>query len=209
MVSAREFMTRKATGKFISWDDKEIGDSVGGVILSEPTMQQQTDASSGQPRFFPVDDNGNREPMMQMLIEIDTFDPDPALATDDGKRILAVRGGFKYESSKKALMDALGENDLDFVRIGDYVELTRLPNVKGAGTKGRTHQFSCLYSKVENWDAELDAETLARIRGTATDEAQATPAAPARRGRPKKVAAPAAPAKAAPVKAESAWEDDE
>lgn len=207
MSSTASFMKAKRFSKFVTWDDKEIGESVGGVIIAPAQMQQQTDVNNNQPRWFPEDDNGERQPMMQMLVEIDTFDPDPAIAADDGKRTLTVRGGFKYESSRKALADELARNDLDDVRVGDYIRLTRIPNVKAAGTKGRTHQFECLYVKAENFADELDATTHVLITtGEAPDEAQAAPAA-AKRGRPKKVVAPAA--KAAPAKAESAWEDED
>lgn len=203
MSTTASFMRAKRFSKFVTWDDREVGDSVGGVVIAEPQMQQQTDVNTKQPRFFPMDDDGNREPMMQMLVEVDTFDPDPAIASDDGKRTFTVRGGFKYESSRKALADELERNDLEDVRIGDYIRFTRIPNVKAAGTKGRTHQFECLYVKAENFAEELDAETHVLIT---TGEAPAK-AAPAKRGRPKKVVAPAA--KAAPAKAESAWEDED
>lgn len=208
MSSTASFMKAKRFSKFVTWDDKEIGESVGGVILAPAQMQQQTDVNNNQPRFFPEDDNGERQPMMQMLIEIDTMDPDPAIAADDGKRTLTIRGGFKYESSRKALADELARNELDDVRVGDYIRLTRIPNVKAAGTKGRTHQFECLYVMAENFGTELDAETHVLITsGEASDEAQATPApVKATRGRPKKVVAPAAKAAKA---AESAWEDED
>ena len=186
MSSTAGFLKAKRFSKFVTWDDKEIGDSVGGVIIAPAQMQQQTDVNNNQPRFFPEDDNGERQPMMQMLVEIDTKDPDPAIAADDGKRTLTIRGGFKYESSRKALADELSRNDLDDVRVGDYIRLTRIPNVKAAGMKGRTHQFECLYSIPENWATELDAETVALLNDEAADEAQAAPTAAPKRGRPKK-----------------------
>lgn len=205
MSTTASFMKAKRFSKFVTWDDKEIGDSVGGVIIAPAQMQQQTDVNNNQPRWFPEDDNGERQPMMQMLVEIDTFDPDPAIAADDGKRTLTIRGGFKYESSRKALADELARNDLEDVRVGDYIRLTRIPNVKAAGTKGRTHQFECLYVVPENFEAELDARTYV-ILTTGEAPADETPA-PAKRGRPKKVVAP--PVKAVAKPAESAWEDDE
>lgn len=206
-------MKAKRFSKFVTWDDKEIGDSVEGIIIAEPRMQQQTDVNTGALRYFPADDNGERQPMEQMLVEIDTKDPDPAIASDDGKRTLTVRGGFKYESSRKALADELDRNDLEDVRVGDFVRFTRIPNVKAAGMKGRTHQFECLYVMAENFAAELDAETHVRMTSDGTeDEAQAAPApVKATRGRPKKVVAAPAKTPPAPVAkaAESAWEDDE
>lgn len=185
MTTTKSFMSTKRFSKFVTWDDKAIGTTIGGLIISDPTMQQQTDVNDNSLRYFPADDNGNREPMMQMCIEIQT-PPNPALDSDDGKRTLTIRGGFKYESSRKALSDELARNDLEDVRVGDHIALTRIANLKAAGTKARTHQFTCEYTKAE----DLDEAQTAVVEVVAE--------APKKRGRPAKAAA-------APVN--STWEE--
>lgn len=174
--------------KIIAWDNLPVGTRVEGIIVREPTVTQQTDPQTRQPRFFPVDpETGTRDPIYQMLVVIDTGNPDPAQEGDDGLRTLAIRGGFKYESSKKALTDALKNHGLTNVRIGDHIAMTRLPNRTGAGISGRTHQFAVEY--------------------TLADDLSDTQKAPAKKAsRARKPAATPAPAAVADVS--DAWDEE-
>lgn len=198
-TSAKDFLTggAKRFPTTIAWGDRPVGSSVGGFILEDPVVVEQTDMETKQVRYFEPDkETGERLPMMQMMLIVQSDDANPA-TEDDGKRTLAIRGGFKYESSKKALVEELQRNGLEMTRIGDYVKMTRIENRKGAGFQGRTHQFACDYTKVEDFDDELKALAAKLLGGGDADEAQAEPVKKAV-GRPKKAAA---------ATVNSAWEE--
>lgn len=202
-------------GRIVAWDNLPVGSKIEGIVAAEPKVVQQTNPTTRQPAFFPPDpETGRRDPIFQMLITIDTGKPDPAMEGDDGVRTLAIRGGFKYESSKKALTDALKVHGLSITRIGDYVSQTRLPNrPSSGGMSGRTHQFSMEYNLAENLTGFY--KTISdRILGSGdddeADEAQtaAATAAPKKRAARKPAAAvAAAPAPAATADVVDAWDE--
>lgn len=203
-------------GRIVAWDNLPIGSKIEGIVAAEPKVVQQTNPTTRQPAFFPPDpDTGRRDPIFQMLITIDTGAPDPAMEGDDGMRTLAIRGGFKYESSKKALTDALKPHGLAITRVGDYVSQTRLPNRPSqGGMSGRTHQFSMDYDVAENltgqWKVLSDRVLGGGSDDYDEDEAQAAPtlaatAAPKKRAARKPAAAPA-PA-TTEVVAEDPWDN--
>ncbi|AER26360.1 hypothetical protein FIONNBHARTH_69 [Mycobacterium phage Fionnbharth] len=68
-----------------------IGDTVGGKIVAEPTIEQQRDYDTGAPLVY---DDGN--PRMQMVITVQTDLRDPEVPDDDGQRRLFVKGAMKY-----------------------------------------------------------------------------------------------------------------
>ncbi|USH45348.1 hypothetical protein SEA_RUTHIEJR_70 [Mycobacterium phage Ruthiejr] len=68
-----------------------IGDTVGGKIVAEPTIEQQRDYGTGAPLVY---DDGN--PRMQMVITVQTDLCDPEVPDDDGQRRLFVKGAMKY-----------------------------------------------------------------------------------------------------------------
>jgi len=65
----------------------EIGATVTGRITAEPQVKQQTEFGSDTLKFFP-----NGDPMMQIVVSLQTADRDPADAEDDGVRQLYVKG---------------------------------------------------------------------------------------------------------------------
>lgn len=73
-----------------------IGTTVKGTVVSS-TVAQQTDYTSGKPKFY---DDGN--PMMQVVVTLQTAERDPAVENDDGLRKVYVRGQMT-----KAVSDAL------------------------------------------------------------------------------------------------------
>src|SRR5689334_7079782 len=121
MTSVEDFLGggTKRFAKTIAWGDLPPGSSVEGIIVEEPTMTEQTDMETKEVRYFEQKD-GTREPMMQMMLTIYTGKPNPAVEDDDSKRTLAIRGGFKYESSKKALVEELQRLGLKAPRVGDH-----------------------------------------------------------------------------------------
>lgn len=177
----------KRFAKTIAWGDHPVGTTIGGIIVEEPTLTEQTDFESKETRYFEQKD-GTKEAMMQMMLTVYTGQPNPAVDDDDSKRTFAIRGGWKYESSKKGLVLELQRLGLPAPRVGDHVALTRIENRKGAGFQGRTHQFVVDYTKVEDFTDDMVKLAIAANGG----EAEA----------PKK----RAPRKAAPV-ANPTWED--
>lgn len=76
----------------------EIGTMWRGQVLGKEA-QQQRDITTGKPKFY---DDGN--PMMQVVITLQTEVRDPAIEGDDGERRLFVRGAM-LAAIKKAVKD--------------------------------------------------------------------------------------------------------
>jgi len=66
------------------------GTAVGGRITEKPTVEQQRDISTGDKKFW---SDGN--PMMQLVVTVQTEERDPAIEEDDGRRRLFVKGQMK------------------------------------------------------------------------------------------------------------------
>lgn len=72
---------------------ENIGDTVVGTLV-DGQETQRTDFTTGAPKFW---DDG--KPMMQSVLTLQTEQRDPALADDDGKRKLYVKGSKKDPQS--------------------------------------------------------------------------------------------------------------
>lgn len=77
-----------------------IGDLVKGTIISA-TTSQQTDFVTREPKTWK-----NGDPMMQVVIRLQTDERDPDNATDTGERSLYVDSRGKREALKEALRRA-------------------------------------------------------------------------------------------------------
>ncbi|WP_406419992.1 hypothetical protein [Streptomyces sp. NBC_00842] len=66
------------------------GTKIGGTITEPPTVQQQRDLKDGKPKFW---DDGN--PMMHLVVTIQTEQRDPTIDEDNGMRRLFVKGQLK------------------------------------------------------------------------------------------------------------------
>lgn len=155
-------MLAKATGggKYVAWDNLDIGTTVAGIIQEGSRSEQQTN----QDRSLAFFDDG--QPKMQIAVPIQTT-PDQGIEGDDGKRVLAFRGGFTYESGFKGLVNELRANKLAEPREGDWIAMTRIANRKGKGTTARTHQFVVKYVRAENFEAEgIKVDALPAASGT-------------------------------------------
>lgn len=174
--------------KLLAWGQYRVGDSVVGIIIEpEPYVTHVTKMGSKTGEKDTWDDGTPKE---QLIVSIDTGQPDPHIEGHDGKWGLAIKGGWKVESAKKALTLALqAAGAEDGPEVGDWVKMTRLPNAKNTFGTG-THQFTAEYCKREDFGPEQLA-TLALVEGTA---------APAK-------ATKRAPAKKAAAAAEGAWEE--
>lgn len=67
-----------------------IGTTLSGTITAPPEMSQQRDMKTGDLKVWP---DGN--PMMQMVLTLDTDEHDPADPDDDGQRRLFIKSGLK------------------------------------------------------------------------------------------------------------------
>lgn len=72
--------------KSASFPDQKYGTTVGGEIIREPELRQQTDFDDGKPKFY---DNG--DPMMHIVVQVQTAERDPLNAEDDGVRAFYIK----------------------------------------------------------------------------------------------------------------------
>lgn len=75
--------------KSVSFKDKPFGYTVSGSIVREPEVRQQTDYNDGTPKTF-----ANGDPMLQIVVQIQTVERDPADPADDGVRGLYIKGNM-------------------------------------------------------------------------------------------------------------------
>lgn len=98
--AADAFLTGGGIPSAFSKDDP-IGTTVTGVVCDPaPAVKQQTDIRDGHPLTW---DNG--DPKMQLVVTIQTDKRDPAIAEDDGRRALYVKGSTRAGS--RSLHDAV------------------------------------------------------------------------------------------------------
>lgn len=158
-----------------------IGDTVGGRITAEPTVQQQTKYKTGEPLFF---DNG--DPKMQLVVKVQTDLREDA--EDDGVRALYLKGGFKRDTTQKAVADAVRAAGAQGLSVGGELHLT-LVHIEGVG-QDAPKSFTARYTPPQVGGGFLQPE----------QPAAAAPAAPAPVAPPALVAPPqAAPAAAPPA----------
>lgn len=94
-----------------------VGTVVKGIVL-EKRASQQTDMQTGKPKTF---EDGN--PMMQLIITIQTEDRDDSLDDDDGKRRVFAKGNMLT-----ALRDAVREAKAATLNPGDELAIKYVGN---------------------------------------------------------------------------------
>lgn len=90
------------------------GTSVGGRITEKPTVEQQRDISTGDKKFW---SDGN--PMMQLVVTVQTDERDPQIEEDDGRRRLFVKGQMK-----NAIADAVRAAGGRGLEVGGILTVT-------------------------------------------------------------------------------------
>lgn len=90
-----------------------IGDGVQGTITEPPTLQQQRDFTSGEPKVW---DNG--DPMMQMVVTLQTDQYDEKIEDDDGRRRIYVKNAMK-----KAVADAVRKAGAKKLDVGGVLSV--------------------------------------------------------------------------------------
>jgi hypothetical protein len=90
------------------------GTTVSGRITEPPQVQQQRDVQSGQPKHWP---DGN--PMMQLVVTVQTDQRDPVVSEDDGRRRIFVKGQMK-----NAIQDAVKLVGARGLEVGGLLSVT-------------------------------------------------------------------------------------
>jgi hypothetical protein len=109
---------------------KSPGTVVGGSILREPRVTQQTDFDTQKPKFY---DDGN--PMMQIVVQVQTDQRDDT--DDDGVRAFYIKGQMR-----QAVADAVRAVKAKGLDVGGalFVKYERdEPNSRGRGNDKKVY----------------------------------------------------------------------
>lgn len=90
------------------------GTTLSGRITERPTVEQQRDIKDGSKKFW---SDGN--PMMQLVVTVQTDERDPQLEEDDGRRRLFVKGQLK-----NAIADAVRTAGARGLEVGGTLTVT-------------------------------------------------------------------------------------
>jgi hypothetical protein len=91
-----------------------FGVTVGGRITEPAQVQQQRDVQTGEKKFWK---DGN--PMMQLVVTVQTDQRDPSIPDDDGRRRLFVKGQMKT-----AIQDAVKQAGTRGLEVGGHLQVT-------------------------------------------------------------------------------------
>lgn len=106
------------------------GTMVGGPILREPRVTQQTDFDTGKPKFY---DDGN--PMMQIVVQVQTDLRDDT--EDDGVRAFYIKGQMR-----QAVADAVRAAKAKGLEVGGDLRVKYdhdEPNSRGRGNDKKVY----------------------------------------------------------------------
>ena len=84
------------------------GTTVGGRITEPPQLEQQRDIKTGEKKFW-----SDGDPMMQLVVTVQTDERDPSLEDDDGKRRIFIKGQMK-----NAVADAVRDAGAKGLEVG-------------------------------------------------------------------------------------------
>ncbi|MFJ4712687.1 hypothetical protein [Streptomyces sp. NPDC088785] len=132
-----------------------IGTIVGGQITEPPTLEQQRDIKTGEKKFW-----SNGDPMMQMVVTVQTDVRDPAIEDDDGKRRIFIKSHMK-----NAVADAVRAAGAKGLEVGGTLRV-RFTNELPASGPGM--------SPAKQYDAHYVAAAAAHLGF----DQQGPPAAP-------------------------------
>ncbi|QCG77788.1 hypothetical protein QLQ77_gp42 [Gordonia phage Reyja] len=104
----------RSSTKSATWHN--IGDTVAGCVIENPTVSQATDFKTKEPKTWK---DGN--PIMQLVIRLQTDIRDPEDPDDDGVRSLFVE---ESTNRKRALVAAIAEAGAKSIEPGAYLECT-------------------------------------------------------------------------------------
>ncbi|MFD7990764.1 hypothetical protein [Streptomyces mexicanus] len=156
------------------------GTVVGGRITEPPTVEQQRDIQTGEKKFWA---DGN--PMMQLVVTVQTDQRDPSIEDDDGRRRIFVKGQMK-----NAVADAVRNAGAKGLEVGGILRVRYTHD----GTP-KQRGFSAPKQYEAHYTPAAQAEFGTPAAAPAPAPAPAAPPAPA----PATAAPHAAPAPAAPT----------
>lgn len=171
------------------------GTKHAGVICERPTVRQQTDLDTGEPKFWK---NGDK--MMMAVVTIQTDERDPEIEDDDGRRRFYI--SFKMREAVAEALKEASEKAGEKLKLEEggwlEIEFTSQEKPKRKGHSGIKH-YEAYYEPPEDsyFDADNDdpdeddePEPPARGRGRGRTAAKAAPAKAAPRGRGRRQAEP-------------------
>lgn len=164
---------------------EQIGQEIGGRIVAEPELRQQTEYKTEKPKFW---DNG--DPVMQLVVKVQTDLREDG--DDDGVRAFYIRGGFKRATTQKAVADACRAAGTQGLSMGGELFI-KLESIDGTG-QDAPKSWSARYTPPVVGAGFLNAEppTTAGAPPTATSTTLPAPAAPQQAPAPVAPAPPAA-----------------
>ncbi|MBU8549761.1 hypothetical protein IMX12_13175 [Streptomyces sp. Babs14] len=152
------------------------GTTVGGRITEQPKVEQQRDIQSGEAKFW---SDGN--PMMQMVVTVQTDQRDPAIEDDDGRRRIFVKGQMK-----NAVADAVRQAGARGLEVGGTLQVRYTHDGE---------QKNRAFSPPKQYAAHYTPAAVSELAAPTPGQAPAPAAAPAPAGDPWATnAGPAAPA---------------
>jgi hypothetical protein len=173
MTSPQDFLMGRG-GASARWP--QIGSTVTGTIAREPDLRQQTEyvkgGGQGAPKFF----KGTSDPMMQLVVQLQTAERDAAIGQDNGMRNVYVKGK-QLTAAVRGAVQAAGAPGLE---VGGTLSIT--------WTGGGPRYLNDPDAPAKEWAAQYTRPTSAAANAFLADE-QAAPAAPTQPA----YAAPAAP----------------
>ena len=100
------------------------GTTIGGSVTEQPQLEQQRDIKTGEKKFW-----SNGDPMMQLVVTVQTDQRDPAIEDDDGKRRIFVKGQMK-----NAVADAVRATGAKGLEVGGTLWVRYTHDGQSAGT---------------------------------------------------------------------------
>lgn len=112
-----------------------VGDTHSGPITERPTVVQQRDFEDGELKLW---NDGN--PMMQLVVTIQTANRDPQIVDDDGTRRLFVKGAMKA-----AIQQAVKASGAKGLEVGGILTVTYTHDGEAKGRLNPPKQFRAEY----------------------------------------------------------------
>lgn len=146
-----------------------VGTTVTGRITEKPTVQQQKDYTTEQPKFW---DDGS--PMMQLVVTVATSERDPEITDDDGTRRIYVKGNLK--TAVASAVRAAGARGLE---VGGVLAVTYTGDGEKKNPKFNAPKlFSVVYTSATTAELNTPEPSAPAVVNTTTGEVSAPAAAP-------------------------------
>ncbi|MFD9369620.1 hypothetical protein ACFWA6_18275 [Streptomyces sp. NPDC060020] len=167
-----------------------FGTTVSGRVTERPTVEQQRDIKTGDKKFW---SDGN--PMMQLVVTVQTDQRDTSIEDDDGRRRLFVKGQIQ-----KVIADAVRAVGAPGLEVGGILSVTYTHDGTPSGPgMSPPKQYTAQYTAAATAMLHASDPAAASPQYAAAPPQQYAPPAPAQQQyapAPQQYAAPPAPAPA-------------